>query len=389
MDTFFESLLSQPTAPFREIHSRQTVLDELTSHGVPHFLDPIGNIVIGAESKADYLRLIRASGPEPIRIFIAHLDHPGFHGTTLRTAAELEFKWHGGSPVEHLIGAKVWLSDGTDWAGSGTLTEVKLAAHGKAIESGVIRLEAPHEGRADRLYGGFQFRAPIWREGELAYTQAADDLVGCYVIATLAKELLGKRKPNPRNASKRIPMLGLLTRAEEVGFIGAIGHFELGWWRQAKRPLLAVSLETSRQLPGAEIGKGPVVRLGDRATVFSNGPLRILIQLAEKVLPGKHQKRIMDGGTCEGTAATAYGIATIGISIPLGNYHNQSFEGGPDSRGPNGPAPEFVHVGDTAGMLTLCRGVMESKHGWDAPWKTRVIEFRAELKRYRPLLKGL
>ena len=45
----------------------------------------------------------------------------------------------------------------------------------------------------------------------------------------------------------------------------------------------------------------------------------------------------MDGGTCEATTATVYGYPCVGISVPLGNYHNQCFEGGPDSRGPLGP----------------------------------------------------
>ena len=37
----------------------------------------------------------------------------------------------------------------------------------------------------------------------------------------------------------------------------------------------------------------------------------------------------MDGGACEATAALASGIPAIGISVPLGNYHNESFEGAP------------------------------------------------------------
>src|SRR5262249_14112773 len=145
-------------------------------------------------------------------------------------------------------------------------------------------------------------------------------------------------------SKKKQPFIGLLTRAEEVGFIGAIGHFELGWVQKALRPVICVSLETSRALPGAEIGKGPVVRLGDRTTVFDSSSLKIFSDLAAKTLPDKHQKRVMDGGTCEATAATVYGLPCVGISIPLGNYHNQSFEGGPDSAGPLGPAPEFVHL---------------------------------------------
>jgi endoglucanase len=74
--------------------------------------------------------------------------------------------------------------------------------------------------------------------------------------------------------------------------------------------------------------------------------------------------------------------------VPLGNYHNQSFEGGPDSRGPLGPAPEFVHRGDVEGLLALCHGLMETKLPWANPWETKRQEFRKNLKGYRPLLES-
>jgi endoglucanase len=119
-----------------------------------------------------------------------------------------------------------------------------------------------------------------------------------------------------------------------------------------------------------------VVRLGDRLTTFHPGALRAFSALAAEHLPGKHQRRIMDGGTCEGTVAQAYGFPTVGISIPLGNYHNQSFEGGPDSRGPLGPAPEFVHLDDIAGMEILCRALLEKGLNWQDAWADKRAQFR-------------
>ena len=96
-----------------------------------------------------------------------------------------------------------------------------------------------------------------------------------------------------------VPFIGLLTRGEEVGFVGAVKHFESAYLAKARRPLMVVSLEASRTLTGAIIGKGPVVRLGDRRTVFDAGGLQVLSQLAERLLPKAHQRRIMDGGACE------------------------------------------------------------------------------------------
>ena len=96
----------------------------------------------------------------------------------------------------------------------------------------------------------------------------------------------------------------------------------------------------------------------------------------------------MDGGTCEGTAANAYGFRTIAMSVPLGNYHNQSFEGGPDSRGHLGPAPEFVHQDDVAGMLKLCTELINRPINWDRVWREKMNNFKKLRRVYRSLMNS-
>ena len=389
-DTLLHEILSQPSAPFREGHVITRITRELEAAGIPYFQDSVGNIVLGAANKKEYLRLVRQVTEEPLRVFIAHMDHPGFHGVRWKSESELEIKWHGGSPTQHLEGAKVWIADSSGWVAFGQMKDAQLIPSGKSIDTAAIQItqkllrswdKGARFENPDRLYGGFHFRSAFWQEGDLLYTKAADDLVGTFAITSLALDLWSSKK------TRDAPFLGLLTRAEEVGFIGAIGHFELGWLTQARRPILCVSLETSRTLPGAEIGKGPIVRLGDRFTVFDPGSLRVFSELAQSVLPEKHQKRIMDGGSCEASAAIVYGHPCVGISIPLGNYHNQSLEGGPDAAPPQGPAPEFVHTDDIAGLLTLCKALLKLKLPWAQPWLSKKKEFKASLKNYRPLLK--
>lgn len=385
MQTFREALLldilTQPTAPFREKHVIDLISKTLMKAKIPFFPDPIGNLVVGVASEREYLELIKVKSTEPVRFIIAHLDHPGFHGTKWRSELELEFKWHGGSPTEDLVGSSVWLANSQGGLGQAEVIEAELHASGRAIVSGTVRLTEKIKLEATEIYGGFSFRAPVWKEQQIYYTKAADDLVGAFAILSVVMDFYEAKKKN-------LPLIGLLTRAEEVGFIGAIGHFELGWLKKARRPILGVSLETSRTLPGADIGKGPVVRLGDRYTVFDSGALRVFSDLAESVLPGAHQRRIMDGGTCEATAATVYGIPCVGISVPLGNYHNQCFEGGPDARKPLGPAPEFVHETDVRGLITLCHALLKPKLKWELPWEGKLKSFKKSLKDYRPLLKS-
>ena len=382
--TLLTRLLQQPTAPFREEHVVTAVERILTAARIPFFRDPIGNMIIGCASRAQYRRLAHEKSTEPLRVFMAHMDHPGFHGVRWMSGTRLSVKWYGGSPVSHAHGSRVWLATREGDRMEGKLARVRLVKSRRAIQtaevhvSGATREPKP---KASAIYGGFGFRAPVWRSGKKLYTKAADDLVGVFAIIDTAMWL----RANHRGA-KSPPFLGILTRAEEVGFIGAIGHFELGWLSNARRPAVCVSLETSRTLPGAAVGKGPVVRLGDRRTTFHPDYLAVLSDVARKTLLKRHQRRIMDGGTCEATAATVYGLPAIGISVPLGNYHNEGFEGGPDCRSPRGPAPEFVHLDDIEGMSKLCRALVRAGWPWEKPWAIQRRSMQKKLRKYRDLL---
>jgi endoglucanase len=95
----------------------------------------------------------------------------------------------------------------------------------------------------------------------------------------------------------------------------------------------------------------------------------------------------MDGGTCEGSAGLVYGLPAVGISVPLGNYHNQGLEGGPDSLGSNGPSPEFVHEKDVAGLITLCQSVMDPAFGAADPWLKTRTAWGKSFAKYRRHLK--
>lgn len=383
---FLLQLLAIPTAPFREQQVRAFVEAALGRWGIPHCRDPHGNLLVGIASAEQYQQLLATPNEQPVRLFIAHMDHPGFHGERWLDKHQLAINWYGGSPVKHLTGAKVWLSAGDGYLGQGKLRRVELHAKGYAMQRAVVycddeRIRAM-QGQAHRIYGGLAFRAPVWRSGQRLYTKAADDLVGVFAVLQTARAVFRKR------AGQRPPFIGLLTRAEEVGFVGAIAHLELGWLEARRRPVVAVSLEASRTLPGADLGRGPVVRLGDRRTVFDADGMQLMSELAERALPQAHQRRIMDGGACEATAATAFGIPTIGLTVPLGNYHNQGFEGGADCPKPLGPAPEFVQLDDVQGLLKLCRALMNASVTWADPWRRTRARLQKNRRHYARQLRA-
>jgi putative aminopeptidase FrvX len=389
-EKLLHQILTLPTAPFREAAVMDFVQSVFERRQIPYFLDPVGNLVVGCASPLEYRRLIRQPSQEPVRLFIAHMDHPGFHGIQWLSPLRLLVKWYGGSPTKHLRGSRLWLANAAGVTGAGILEHPELLDSAHALDRAVLRLDRPFAdpGPATQYFGGFQFRAPVWRSGKRLYTKAADDLVGVFAIVDTAIQLFTRR---PR---RKVPFLGLLTRGEEVGFVGAVAHLQLDWLRIARRPVIAVSLETSRALPNAVIGRGPVIRLGDRRTVFNPDALRVLTHVAEQLLPGQHQRRVMDGGTCEATAVTAWRLPAIGISIPLGNYHNEQMDlfghrskPGKNSR-PGGPAPEIVHLDDISGLLKLCHGLMQPGLAWRDPWHSLRGTLRANLKRYQPLLRS-
>jgi endoglucanase len=368
---FLFEILQTPTAPFREEAVMALGERFCRHHGVAHFRDPHGNLVLGARNSREYAMKVRARSKKALFFFIAHADHPGFHGVRWLKKGVLQIAWHGGSPRAYLSGAPVWACGSEGVILQGRLSAPILNRGRNGLERARVVFSANgHSGlktfHPSEIFGGFSFRKPVWRSGKVVYTKAADDLVGTFVLFSLARRL------NHRGKN----FLALVSRAEEVGFIGTIRHLDLGWLKRSRRPVVCVSVETSRELPGAQIGKGPIIRLGDKATVFHPLGTAWLSKLARKKLGNRYQRRIMDGGTCEGTVTTAHGFPTIGLSIPLGNYHNQGLELGPDSRGKLGPSPEFVHLGDVKGAIEISQAIVNRPTDWPPKWDEKLKYFK-------------
>jgi endoglucanase len=139
----------------------------------------------------------------------------------------------------------------------------------------------------------------------------------------------------------------VFTRAEEVGFHGALALARAGGLPRAAR---VVSVETSKEIrPRARMGGGPIVRAGDRAAVFDSELTRFLALSGEELRKGnqrfRYQRCLMDGGTCEATAFGENGYQAGGLCIALGNYHNIG-------RGYR-VAEEYVSISDLTNLIRL------------------------------------
>ncbi len=174
------------------------------------------------------------------------------------------------------------------------------------------------------------------------YSRACDDLIGCACIVAMFHEL--------ERSGAKCSAYGLFTRAEEVGFIGAIEMAKSG---VIPREMTVVSLETSSVKGGpVEMGAGVIIRVGDRTSIFDSEATAQLQECA-KQSGIKHQRALMQGGTCEATAYALYHYRTAAMCVALGNYHNC----GPRKR----IAPEYVNAGDALGMAGLCVALAKSK----------------------------
>ena len=194
------------------------------------------------------------------------------------------------------------------------------------------------------------------------YSRACDDLIGCACIVAMLKEL---------DRSKRAgAAYGLFTRAEEVGFVGAMQLAKSG---KIPKSVTIVSLETSSVKGGpVEFGAGPIIRVGDRTSIF-DASATALLQDAAKASEIKCQRALMQGGTCEATAYALYGYRAAALCVALGNYHNC---------GPRDTiAPEFVSFTDAVGMSDLCVAATLSKQ--TDPLKDLRLRLEKRMREYR------
>jgi len=199
-------------------------------------------------------------------------------------------------------------------------------------------------------------------EGDRIHSRACDDLIGCATIVATFRDLATARAASS--------VYGVFTRAEEVGFIGAIQLAKSG---KLPAELTVVSLETSPEWPPATIGAGPIVRVGDRISVFDPATTEYFVELA-KLQNRRHQRCLMAGGTCEGTAFQTYGYRSGALCIALGNYHNCT----PDDR----IETEYVSLSDMIGLVELCVAIADAREPTVDPMAERRKGFEELLLKY-------
>ena len=255
--------------------------------------------------------------------FTAHMDHPAFVVLAQTGPRTLLAEFRGGVEDRYFLGSRIRLRLGEQDSRPGRVLRLESPKKPSTRNPGAdkrawIELTKPTIAEPGDILT-WDLPAPRITRGRLR-APVCDDLAGV-AAAIGAFEQLNKAQPKQGPPDVRV----LLTRAEEVGFIGAIGACKSGIIPKAAR---LVALETSRSFADSPIGAGPIVRVGDRTSSFDPGLTYRVGQLAEHIHrqdPGFHwQRKLMPGGTCEATAYQALGFTATCLCLPLGNYHNMN-----------------------------------------------------------------
>lgn len=363
-----KDLLSLPTAAFVEHAVLEYVRNACRKlAGVRVKIDRYGNLL------AHYRNRPRAKTP---LVFTAHTDHPGFCALKMRDPKTLLAAFRGWVEPEYFLGTGVRFWSGGRWI-KGKIIELTKTAPVYGLigrtarpEEVAVAVKTPVEPDSP---GMWDLPDPQLRGGNV-YARGCDDLAGCASMLALLERLSHKRA--------RAEVYCLFTRAEEVGFVGAIAAARIG---TIPRRLPIIAIETSKAVTGVQIGGGPVLRVGDKSSVFTPAVTAFCDRVAKDMLKRrknfKYQRKLMDGGTCESTAYIAYGYPATGICVALGNYHNMD-----ETRKKIGS--EFISLADWGRMVCWFEELVLDKKGFGHEESDLRAAMDKRFENYLPLLTG-
>ena len=306
--------------------------------------DAFGNLILSPARQY-------AGTAAPI-ILAAHIDHPAFVVAAVHSATSIDAEFRGGVQERFFVGTKVQLHHGANQPIPGVIDSFQQNPDKESwgANDGAkyvrITLENTSSGVLPRAGDIVTWTLPLAKidpaTGRM-HAPACDDLAGV-AAAFGAFDLY-------LNTDSQSDLRLLLTRAEEIGFIGAIAAASA---QSIPSNARIVAIENSKSFPESPIGNGPIVRVGDFTSTFDPDLTYRVGKIAQAIGAAdpsfKHQRKLMPGGTCEASAYQAYGYIATCVCLPLGNYHNMDEQAGVI-------ASETIAVEDFHGLVTLLAAI--------------------------------
>jgi putative aminopeptidase FrvX len=318
--------------------------------------DPAGNLDV---------RFAQESGRAPPVYFTAHLDHPAFVVERIIAPSTVQLAFRGGVMDDYFESARVIVHAGDGRKHPGTLRG-RADAPTPHFKSYLCELDEEAPGL--RIGDIATWELPEARiEAGILYSHACDDLAALAASLGAFDVLREQRRERPESVPQDVRLL--FTRAEEIGFIGAIAAVREG---TLPKDAKVIALEVSRAFDDSPIGGGPIVRVGDRLSVFCPSLTAAVAKRAEDIAGGpstvtaaqklcdrpawKWQRKLMPGGACEATVFCSAGLDATCLCLPLGNYHNMAdlaaVQAGTNTERPR-VGPEFIAISDFDGLVDL------------------------------------
>ena len=365
---FAKPLIRAPTAPFHEHFALGIARSFAAERPLIQILyDRCGNSLLlydggGQQEEDEFL------------ILTAHLDHPGLVWRASQGPSRALFEILGGVELEQALATGVRIFDLNRPATQrGTPGTIVRTVEEKGSRYPLVEVTAV----PDSLQGPGTFAMwdlPAFRvRGRRLSGRAIDDLAGAAVALCVLDSLVRHQAP--------VRVGVLLTRAEEVGFVGMLAALEAKFLPRRAR---YINIECSSVAAGAVLGAGPILRVGDRLWVFdpdiSGGLAALADELASQQPSFRYQRKLMDSGACEATPLMQADYRTGAVALPLGNYHNS----GPGTQ----LAPEYIDLDDANRLVRLLVHVAQRGIGTGLAHSTATLDsmLAGRLAQYRDRL---
>ena len=247
-----QRLMRIPASPYHETEVRAEAERICAEHRLPHERDRFGNLLV---------RLTTRRSVPPL-VLAAHLDHPGFEIVRPLGMRRWLARFLGGVPDDHFrAGLPLRLMPGSVPATLGQRV-------GKERQFEVRGWRAP---AVPPQFAVWELEDFAQRDGCI-HGRSCDDLIGVATVLGTLIELKRRRCA--------VSVIGVISRAEEVGFHGAL---TVAASRRLPQDALIISLETSRELPPVKMGQGVIIRVGDRTSIFDSTATRFLTEVAARL----------------------------------------------------------------------------------------------------------
>ena len=343
-----ERLCLQPTVSYHEWRVAREISTILNDYEIDARRDRWGNVI--AEINGDESK--------PPLVFVAHMDHPGFEAIEAVEVNEddelIVAEPRGGlgsRAYDPGTGVRIVARDGTTMYGT-IESHGLLRRIGRFARTDRVMIQ-PETGVTLRKASDLTYPAAVILDldsfsvnGEFIRARQLDDLAGC---AAILASLVTVKKDGSNNR----PIVGLFTRAEEVGLVGAALAADD---EVVGKDAIIVSVETSLKSDNAKQGNGVIIRVGDRMTTFDHSAEAVLHAAAHRISEHgsadgfKVQRALMGTGGCEASAFKAHGYSVTGTSFPLGAWHNTEDDGS--------IVPEYIHLDDFNSGVALITEAM-------------------------------